>query len=116
MAGRPVAARGGALTGLHYGLITFVILTVLALVLFVLQLTKNSDLMTQARRANDQLAEIGQVPAYYSDEARQRKSTGAEVMHDDLRMLATLVTGKPDSVSVGTFGRVEMRLAVVVAR
>ena len=98
MAGRPVAARGGGLTGLHYGLITFVILTVLALVLFVLQLTKNTDLVAQAKRSGDLANSYGSPPAYYEEEAKARNTKVFNALDDDRRMLATLVVGKPDSV------------------
>ena len=40
MAGRPATVRGGGLTGLHYGLIAFVIISVGSLGLFIFQLTK----------------------------------------------------------------------------
>lgn len=98
MAGRPVAARGGGLTGLHYGLITFVILTVLALVLFVLQLTKNTELTAQAKRANDLVGRYGSPPAYYEEEAAARTTSVFAAMDDDRRLLATLVAGKPEAV------------------
>ena len=40
MAGRPATVRGSGLTGLHYGLIAFVIIAVAAMGLFIFQLTK----------------------------------------------------------------------------
>lgn len=116
MAGRPVASRGGGLTGLHYGLITFVILTVLMLVLFVLQLTKNSDLVTAAERANKKAQEFGEPAAWYVEEAGRRSTSVSAVMDDERRALAKLIAGTPDAFAAAVAADAAGRLKEIAAR
>lgn len=97
MAGRPATARGEG--GMLYGLITFVITTVVFLGLFIWQLTENKGLADAAARTQRQLRSIGTPSPYYSDEATARGSTAVDVMTDDLNRLATLVAGAPEAVA-----------------
>ncbi len=97
MAGRPAARSGG---GMLYGMITFVILTVVFLGLFIWQLTDNKRLADDAARAQRQVRETGSPTPYYANEATARGSgaTAVDVMNDDLASLASLVVGQPEAV------------------
>ena len=97
MAGRP-ASRGGGLTGLHYGLITFVIVSVLGLGAFVWQLTQNKKLQDVADSAQTRLDEYGRPPEFYVIEARNRRTSVFKVMDEYLQGYATLVISTPELV------------------
>ncbi|RMF84058.1 MAG: hypothetical protein D6744_03690, partial [Planctomycetota bacterium] len=81
-----------------YGLVTFVITTVIFLGLFIWQLTDNQRLADAAKRANDRVAKLGSPPPYYQTEADNRGSTVFDAMSDDMEQLALLVAGKKDAV------------------
>jgi hypothetical protein len=81
-----------------YGMITFVMMTVIFLGLFIWQLTDNKKLADEAAKKARQLRAIGSPSAYYSDEATARSSTAVDVMTDDLNRLATLIAGARDAV------------------
>lgn len=98
MAGRPAVARGGGLTGVHYGLIAFVIVSVLALAGFIFALTNLKRAQDEAADARRRLSTYGSPPGYYADEAANRNSTVFAVMQDELAKLAELVTGRPQAV------------------
>lgn len=98
MAGRPAAGRGGGLTGLHYGLITFVILFVLVLAGFIWVFTMLKGYQDEAAKATRRLDQMGTPPAYYVEEANSRGSPVATVMDEHLRSYASLVTGDPEAV------------------
>jgi hypothetical protein len=98
MAGRPAAGRGGGLTGLHYGLITFVILFVLALAGFIWVFTVLKGYQDEADKATGRLNDFGTPPSYYVQEAGSRRSTVAAVMDENLRSYGNLVTGDPEAV------------------
>ncbi|MBN2448254.1 MAG: hypothetical protein JXO22_16120, partial [Phycisphaerae bacterium] len=99
MAGRP-ASRGGGLTGLHYGLIAFVIVSVAALAGFIMQLTQNKKLQDEADRLSKLVDEdYGRPPQFYLGEARaSRGSTAFAVMERYLKDYGTLVSGNSDAV------------------
>ena len=62
MAGRPATARGAGLMGAHYLSIALAIVTVAALVGFVLQLTRVKETDQRAASAERQLAKFGSPP------------------------------------------------------
>lgn len=97
MASRPVASRGG-LTGAHYGMIAFAVLTVASLGLFIFTLTRVGGAEQAAEEAQRRMRTFGNPPAYYADEARNRNSNVFAVMADDMRKVAALVTGDPEDV------------------
>lgn len=102
MAGRPVPSRvGGGLSGLHYGLISFVFISVIALVGFVLQLTKVKDLVAANARLQRDIDDYGVPPAhyvdlqrYYEDEAGSRRNQVFTVMAGDIADLSQRITGR----------------------
>ncbi|MFO0837765.1 MAG: hypothetical protein U1D55_04505 [Phycisphaerae bacterium] len=98
MAGRPAAVRGGGLTGLHYGLFTFIGIAVLALIAFVLQLNAVKKAEADAKIANDRMRGWGSPPAYYADEANATRNPVFAVMNDHLTKLSTMLTGKGEMV------------------
>lgn len=98
MAGRPVSLHGGS-SGMLYGLIAFAAVSVIALGLFVFQLTKNKAAENRAQGAEQRIQLYGTPPAYYADEARSRRSNAFGVMADDMRKLAALVTGVSEDVA-----------------
>jgi hypothetical protein len=94
MAGRPTAGRAGGLTGLHYGMIAFVILSVLALgaaIWLATMVGGEREARASAERKNER---FGSPPPYYEQEANSRGSKVAVVMNDHLESFAALVTGK----------------------
>ena len=102
MAGRPATVRGGGLTGLHYGMITFVVISVASLGGFIFQLTKvkaAEDSATRTQRDLDKYGRpSGSVGSYYENEASARNSTVFAVMGKDLAMMAHLIAGKEEAV------------------
>ncbi len=99
MATAPRRISGGGLTGLHYALIVFVILTVAALGAFIYTLTVVQGARDDAQRAIEQVRRYGDPPAYYQQEAQARSTRVFQVMDDDRKALATLVTGVPEHVA-----------------
>ena len=97
MAGRPITSHGGS-SVLQYWLIVFVVLSVASLGMFIFGLTKNKEAQNRAVRAEQKLQSYGTPPAYFEQEARSRRSNAFAVMSDDLRTLATLVTGQGTDV------------------
>ncbi|TWT44265.1 Ribonuclease Y [Phycisphaerae bacterium RAS1] len=95
MAGRPVAARGG-FNGLFWGMISFVIVSVLSLAGLIMTLTKVKDAEDAARVANTALAKAGTAPAYFSSEAAARNSRVFDVVADHQKRISQLVAGVPD--------------------
>jgi DNA-binding FrmR family transcriptional regulator len=112
MAVRP-ASRSGGLTGVHYGLIAFVFVAVLALVGFIVQLTQNAKLFDQAEAARTKLAAFGDPQGYYLEEARNptRRSTVFALMNGDLQEAAKLVSGASNAVWPGVRLQVEKAIA-----
>jgi len=98
MAGRPAAGRSGGLTGLHYGLITFVILFVLALAAAIWLGTMVQGAREGKAKSDRRNEQFGTPPPYYVEEANSRGSTVATVMDEHLRSYANLVSGDPDAV------------------
>lgn len=96
MAGRPVAARGA--NGTLYGLISFAIVSVLALGAFIWQLTQNKQLVDDAARANLKVREYGTPPSYYADDAKAGNMPVFERMKQELAGLSKLAVGKDDAV------------------
>lgn len=97
MAGRP-ASRGGGLTGVHYGLIAFVIVSVLSLGAFIWQLTQNSELQAAAERAEERADTFGDPRgSVYAAEATARQSSVFQVMSNYLDGYGNLVAGMPDA-------------------
>lgn len=97
MAVRPAASRGG--DGMLYGMITFVVLTVVGLGGFIWQLTSNKALVDRNTRLENDIKKLGAAPSYYVNEQANRGGSQAEIMAKDLRDLAVLVSGKPDAVA-----------------
>lgn len=103
MAGRPATVRGGGLTGLHYALITFVIVAVAALGGLIFLLTGVKEKEERAGRAERQLADLGQpsgpIGNYYKNEAtaRGQGTTVFAVVLQDLGRIAELVAGTKDA-------------------
>jgi hypothetical protein len=97
MAGRPFASRGGQV-GLLYGLVAFAVVSVVALGLFIFQLTKNKKYASEYQTAQTKLDRYGNPAAYYNDEASARKTKVFAVMTDDLRRLAMRFTGSEEDV------------------
>lgn len=95
MASRP-AARGG--DGLMYGLISFAIVSVLALGAFIWQLTANKALADAADSAKKKLQEYGTPPGYYADERTTRQTPAFQVMDTDIQKLAELISGNASHV------------------
>lgn len=115
MAGRPVTIHGGQ-SGMLYGLIAFAVVSVASLGLFIFQLTKNKKLTDQAQTAQSRLQRYGSPPAYYGDEADSRRSNVFAVMTQDLRDVATLVTGVPDDVGAAIVAKSDRILSDVAGR
>lgn len=111
MAGRP-AARGG---GMLYGMIAFVIATVLFLGLFIWQFTENQRYAEEAQRARRDLRAIGAPDEYYRNEAAARRSTAVDVMRDDLQRLAVLTVGASDAVGKAVEQAVSRSLSEIAA-
>lgn len=106
MAGRPVTVRSGQST-LLYWVITFTILWMVALGLFIFQLVNNKSLQNSAESAQRRVREYGSPPQYYRDEAQARRSNVFAVMEDDLRSVANLVTGSRDDVGPTILGKAD---------
>jgi hypothetical protein len=98
MAGRPVAVRTAGGGGLLYGLITFVIISVVALGGMIFALTNVKQAEDDAARLRARLDQIGEPSAYYRDEASARRTKAVTVLESDLGDLAKLVTGNPQMV------------------
>jgi hypothetical protein len=116
MAGRPTSARGGQ-SGLLYGLIAFAVISVASLGLFIFQLTKNKAAENRAQSAEQKLRQFSggsPAPAYYADEASARKSNVFAVMSDDLKKLATRVTGTPEDVGTTVLAKTDQVMADLV--
>lgn len=97
MAGRPQAARGG--NGILYGMISFAIISVLALGAFIWQLTQNQTLAEEARKARQSLEEAGRAPTYYQSVARNTRSNVFRVMEKDIQEMAEAITGRRETVA-----------------
>lgn len=115
MAVRPVASRGG-LTGAHYGMITFAILTVASLGLFIFTFTRVQSAEQEAESARRKQQEYGNPPAWYAQEARNRRSTVFGVMDQEMQSLAGLVTGDAADVSAAIQAKSETLLKDVAER
>ena len=98
MAGRPAPARGGGLSGVHYGMISFAIVSVLATALSVFALTNLKGAEEDARLANNRLRKHGNPPPYYANEADARTSDAFQVMDDHISKMAGLIAGRTDGV------------------
>jgi len=117
MAGRPVAVRG-SLSGVHYGMIAFAVISVVSLGLFIFQLIKNKDYQDQARVHAERAKLAGTAPPYYGEVARAigPGSTVFGVMEDDLHRLAWLVTGKREDYAPTVDAKARNLLADIAAR
>jgi predicted nucleic acid-binding Zn-ribbon protein len=98
MATAPRRMSGGGLTGLHYALIVFVILTVASLGAFIYTLTIVQGAQEEAQRQRQRANRFGDPPPYYVDEAQARGTPVSQVMNDERKALATLVTGVSEHV------------------
>ncbi len=112
MASRPVASRGG-LTGAHYGMIAFAIVSVACLAMFILMLTRVSSAEEAAASAQGRLDRYGNPPQYYASEAQNRRSRVFAVMDEDRRTMASLITGNPEDVAVSAVAKTDALLAEV---
>ena len=99
MAGTPRRASGGGLSGLHYGLITFVIVSVASLAFGIYELTLVEELKNARDRYKAKVDRYGEPPPYYRNEAESRDTDVFRVMDDDRRRLVTLVTGVSENVA-----------------
>lgn len=115
MAGRPASSRS-SLTGLHYGMIAFAIVSVASLTMFILQLTKNKSLESEAQSAKTRIDQYGSPPAYYADEASSRKTSVFAAMADDQRKVATLVTGVAEDVGAAITAKAQQLLSDISTR
>lgn len=115
MAGRPAPISAGR-SGLLYGLIAFVIVSVGLLAGLILQITSNSRLLNRAIAAERDVQRFGRAPQYFQDEAAARKMKVADTMADDVARLATLLTGSRDDVAASIEPRVNRMLASLSAR
>lgn len=100
MAGRP-ASRGSGMTGVHYGLIAFVIVSVLALAAFIWQLTQNNALREETERLQRNAREFGSPPNYYATEAQARNTGAFRIMDEHLSDYAELLTGNAEAFYPG---------------
>lgn len=98
MAGRPAAARGGGLTGLHYALISFVILTVVCLALLIFMLTNVGKYREDAERLKRQLEAVGTPNSYYTREATAQRSNAFAVIEAQLRRMSETLIGDQTAV------------------
>lgn len=97
MAGRP-ASRGGGLTGLHYGLIAFVFVSVAALGAFIWQFNEANGLREEVDRLKQNQTRIGSPADVYSTEATNRRTSAVSVMNDYLRNYGRLVAGNAEEI------------------
>jgi uncharacterized coiled-coil protein SlyX len=114
MAGRPVS-MGGTST-LTYWVITFAILTVASLGLFIFELTNVKALENRAVSAQKRADGYGTPPQYYADEATARKTNVFAVMSDDLRKIAGAVTGVADDVGPYIVSKAERAVKDIAER
>lgn len=115
MAGRPVSVSA-APSGLLYGVITFAILFMVALGLFIFMLVNYSDARQQAESARLRMQGFGNPPSYYADEAKARNSNVFAVVDEDLRRLAKLVSGNAEAVGPTVVDTSDKLLADVASR
>ncbi|MGD8453068.1 MAG: hypothetical protein PVJ57_14715 [Phycisphaerae bacterium] len=103
MAGRPATVRGGGLTGLHYGLIAFVVISLVSLAGFILQLTKVKEATERAASVQRRLDKYGRPPApigtYCENEATARGTTVFSVLGTDRDKMAELIAGTKDTIA-----------------
>lgn len=97
MAGRP-ASRGGGMTGLHYGLIAFVFVSVAALGAFIWQFNEANGLREEVDRLQRSAASVGTPPSVYTTEASNRRSRAVDVMDDYLQRYGRLVAGNSEAI------------------
>lgn len=97
MAGRP-ASRGGGMTGLHYGLIAFVFVSVAGIGAFIWQFTEANSLRGEVEQLKRRSSSYGTPSEVYQTEASSRNSTGFAVMNDYLQSYAQLVSGNAEAV------------------
>lgn len=114
MAGRPVTVHSGQ--SLKIWVIVFAALTVIALGLFIFQLTNNKALQNRARQAENRLTTYGSPPPFYAEEAQARGSNVFAAMETDRRKLASLTTGNPEDVAVGIVPVFERLLGEIAQR
>lgn len=100
MAGRPVSARGGGLSGQFIGVIAMTIVSVVFLVLYVLEYTTNQGLIDKAARAEKAVASYGNPLPYYEQEATARSSNAFAIMDEDRKRVSSLVSGQADAVAM----------------
>mgnify|MGYP000064828962 CR=1 FL=1 len=115
MAGRPVTTRGG-LTGAHWGMIVFAILTCvfLGLSIFLMTGLKEADSKRQAAAQKEQF--YGSPPSYYANEANARRTNVFAVVNEDIRRVAATVTGQPEDVGPSIVAKAEKLLGDIAAR
>jgi len=119
MAGRPVAARGGGLTGAHYLAIVFAFVSVASLGMFIFLLTRVKEAEDRAGNAERRVEKLGQLPGafrgYYDSEAGARSSTVLAAVGQDLARLAELISGTKDMVADGLERKANELLAHIAA-
>ncbi|MCG3128606.1 MAG: hypothetical protein CHACPFDD_03495 [Phycisphaerae bacterium] len=115
MAGRPAPRRspGAGLSGLHYGLITSIVISVAAVGAFIWQLTNVKGIESERDRFKRLVTEYGEPPDYYRNEATARGSRVFDVLDKDRSTFAKLVTGEATTVAAGAEAQVDAVLSQV---
>lgn len=114
MAGRP-ASRGSGLTGLHYGLFTFVFVSVVLLGVTIFLLTQISSYEQTAADAQADLGLYGRPASYYVDEARALNTSAFNVVNQHLEGYGQLVLGDAEALYPTARSRIERTLDSVAA-
>ncbi|MDX2199549.1 MAG: hypothetical protein SF069_11335 [Phycisphaerae bacterium] len=97
MAGRPAPSRASGSNGLLYGLIAFVVTTVLFLGLFIFMLTKVKSAEDAVVQAERRLKSFGSPPQFYVSESAARGNMPvAQLMAQEIGSLGELVAGKAE--------------------
>ena len=115
MAGRPATVRSGQST-LLYWVIIFAILWMVFLGLFIFILVNKKAADNRAQRAEADLKRMGQPQQYYRDEATARGTNIFGAMTEDMKEVATLVTGTPADVAVNIRAKSDEVLEGIAAR
>lgn len=114
MAGRP-ASRGSGLTGLHYGLFTFVFVSVVLLGVTIFLLTQISSYEQTAVDAQADMDLYGRPASYYIDEARALNTSAFNVVNQHLEGYGQLVLGDSEALYATARSRIERTLDSVAA-
>ncbi len=112
MAGRPASAQSGQ-SPLLYWVIAFAILMMASLGLFIFQLTQNQSILNRALDAETRMERYGRPPSYYDQEADARGTNVFAAMENDLRRVATAVTGDAEDVGMAIVRKVDTAIQEV---